>query len=115
MNPSEATPGPGADLPGAGAYYERIGFAGRVGFGRRPAVIVVDCIHACANPALSPIGIAMDGELRNIRRLLDRVRTKRFPAGEYQVPCALIIGQRKESTDKKTSLNAALRDFAVPV
>ncbi len=42
-------------------------------------------------------------------------RTKRFPAGEYQVPCALIIGQRKESTDKKTSLNAALRDFNVAV
>jgi len=43
------------------------------------------------------------------------MRTKRFPAGEYQVPCALIIGQRKESTDKKTSLNAALRDFSVAV
>ncbi len=37
--------------------------------------------------------------------------TKRFPAGDYQVPCALIIGQRKESTDKKTSLNEALRLF----
>jgi 2,3,4,5-tetrahydropyridine-2-carboxylate N-succinyltransferase len=36
--------------------------------------------------------------------------TKKFPAGNYQVPCALIIGQRKESTDKKTSLNDALRD-----
>ena len=36
---------------------------------------------------------------------------KRFPAGEYGVPCALIIGQRKESTDKKTSLNDALRLF----
>ena len=41
--------------------------------------------------------------------------TKQFPAGEYQVPCALIIGQRKESTDKKTSLNDALRDFGVSV
>ena len=40
---------------------------------------------------------------------------KRFPAGEYGVPCALIIGQRKESTDLKTSLNDALRDFGVPV
>ena len=79
MNPARPESGPGADLPGAGAYYERIGFAGRVGFGRRPAVIVVDCIHACANPALSSIGIAMDEELRSIRRLLDRVRAKRFP------------------------------------
>lgn len=41
--------------------------------------------------------------------------TKKFPAGEYQVPCALIIGKRKESTDKKTSLNDVLRDFNVAV
>ena len=40
---------------------------------------------------------------------------KQFPAGEYSVSCALIIGRRKESTDKKTSLNDALRDFGVPV
>jgi len=40
---------------------------------------------------------------------------KKFPAGEYQVPCALIIGTRKESTDKKTSLNSVLRDFEVAV
>lgn len=40
---------------------------------------------------------------------------KKFPAGEYQVPCALIIGKRKESTDKKTSLNDALRDNGVSV
>jgi 2,3,4,5-tetrahydropyridine-2-carboxylate N-succinyltransferase len=43
------------------------------------------------------------------------MRPKRFPAGEYMVPTALIIGQRKESTDRKTSLNAALRDFDVAV
>ncbi len=41
--------------------------------------------------------------------------TKKFPAGEYNVPCALIIGQRKESTDKKTSLNQALRENNVAV
>lgn len=40
---------------------------------------------------------------------------KKFPAGEYQVPCALIIGKRKESTDKKTSLNNALRENDVAV
>lgn len=40
---------------------------------------------------------------------------KKFPAGEYNVSCALIIGKRKESTDKKTSLNEALRDFNVSV
>ena len=42
-------------------------------------------------------------------------RTKKFPAGEYGIPCALIIGRRTEATDRKVSLNAALRDFAVPV
>lgn len=39
--------------------------------------------------------------------------TKKFNAGNYNVPCALIIGQRKESTDLKTSLNAALRDYNI--
>jgi len=42
-------------------------------------------------------------------------RRRSFPAGEYHIPCALIIGQRKESTDRKTTLNAALRDFNVAV
>jgi len=42
-------------------------------------------------------------------------RAKKFAAGEFQVPCALIIGQRSASTDRKVSLNAALREFAVPV
>ncbi len=41
--------------------------------------------------------------------------TKSFPAGEFQVPCALIIGKRKDSTDKKTSLNEALRNFKMAV
>lgn len=40
-------------------------------------------------------------------------RMKKFPAGEYGLPCALIIGKRSESTDRKVSLNAALRDFGV--
>jgi 2,3,4,5-tetrahydropyridine-2,6-dicarboxylate N-succinyltransferase len=41
--------------------------------------------------------------------------TKQFPAGEFQVPCALIIGQRKASTDLKTSLNDALRENNVAI
>ena len=41
--------------------------------------------------------------------------TKKFPAGDYQVPCAIIIGQRKPSTDLKTSLNDALREYNVAV
>jgi 2,3,4,5-tetrahydropyridine-2-carboxylate N-succinyltransferase len=43
------------------------------------------------------------------------MRTKKFPAGEFGVPCALIIGKRTANTDRKVSLNEALRDFAVPV
>jgi len=41
--------------------------------------------------------------------------TKKFQAGEFQVPCALIIGKRKESTNKKTSLNDALREYDVAI
>jgi len=41
--------------------------------------------------------------------------TKSFPAGQFNVPCALIIGKRKASTDLKTSLNDALRDFSVAI
>ena len=40
---------------------------------------------------------------------------KQFPAGDFNVPCALIIGQRKASTDRKTSLNDALREHSVAV
>ena len=43
------------------------------------------------------------------------VRAKQFPAGQYHLPCALIIGERSESTDRKTSLNHVLRDFQVAV
>jgi 2,3,4,5-tetrahydropyridine-2,6-dicarboxylate N-succinyltransferase len=39
---------------------------------------------------------------------------KKYPAGDFSVPCALIIGTRKESTDKKTSLNEALREYDIP-
>jgi 2,3,4,5-tetrahydropyridine-2,6-dicarboxylate N-succinyltransferase len=42
-------------------------------------------------------------------------RRKQFPAGMFGTPCALIIGQRSESTDRKTSLNQALREFGVPI
>lgn len=42
-------------------------------------------------------------------------RPKEFPAGIYELSCALIVGHRKESTDEKTSLNDALRVFEVPL
>ena len=40
---------------------------------------------------------------------------KKFPAGEYGTPCALVIGTRSESTDRKTSLNAVLREYELSV
>ena len=42
-------------------------------------------------------------------------RVKRFPAGEYALPCALIIGKRTASTDRKTTLNTVLREFSLAV
>jgi 2,3,4,5-tetrahydropyridine-2-carboxylate N-succinyltransferase len=42
-------------------------------------------------------------------------RPKQYPAGVYQVPCALIVGRRSAATDKKVSLNDALREFEVQV
>jgi len=41
-------------------------------------------------------------------------RPKEFPAGTFQIACALIIGKRQASTDRKTSLNEALREFGIP-
>ena len=55
------------------------------------------------------------GIVRSRSVVIPGAYTKKFAAGEYQVPCALIIGQRKESTDKKTSLNDALRTYDVVV
>jgi 2,3,4,5-tetrahydropyridine-2-carboxylate N-succinyltransferase len=40
-------------------------------------------------------------------------RPKQYPAGTWQIPCALIVGRRSPSTDRKTSLNQALREFEV--
>jgi 2,3,4,5-tetrahydropyridine-2-carboxylate N-succinyltransferase len=42
------------------------------------------------------------------------MRPKTFPAGTFPVPCALLIGRRKPSTDRKTSLNEALREYGIP-
>jgi 2,3,4,5-tetrahydropyridine-2-carboxylate N-succinyltransferase len=59
--------------------------------------------------------IEMKGVVPPRSVVIPGMRSKKFPAGEYQVPCALIIGRRSESTDKKVSLNNALRDFGVSV
>ncbi len=59
--------------------------------------------------------VELRGRIPERSVVIPGTRTKKFPAGEYGVPCALIIGQRSAATDKKVSLNAALRDFGVPV
>lgn len=59
--------------------------------------------------------IEMKGRIPARSVVIPGTTTKKFPAGEYQVPCALIIGKRKPSTDLKTSLNDALREHNVAV
>ncbi|MEK6555212.1 MAG: 2,3,4,5-tetrahydropyridine-2,6-dicarboxylate N-succinyltransferase [Bdellovibrionota bacterium] len=60
-------------------------------------------------------GPAVKGRVPRNSVVIPGTVQKEFAAGSYGVPCALIIGQRKESTDLKTSLNNVLRDFNVPV
>ena len=55
------------------------------------------------------------GEVPERAVVIPGMQSKTFPGGLFGTPCALIIGERSESTDKKTSLNAALRDFNVGV
>jgi 2,3,4,5-tetrahydropyridine-2-carboxylate N-succinyltransferase len=82
------------------------------------AVLGANVVLTASTPILDVTG---PEEVRHVGRVPARsvvvpgVRPKRFPAGEYGMPCALIIGKRQASTDQKVSLNAALRDFGVSV
>lgn len=62
-----------------------------------------------------PEVVEYKGEVPPRSVVIPGTRPKSFPAGEFGVPCALIVGRRKESTDRKTSLNDALRTHAVAV
>ena len=62
-----------------------------------------------------PEPITLKGEVPERSVVIPGSYTKEFPAGHYNVNCALIIGKRKESTDKKVSLNDALREYDVAV
>lgn len=57
----------------------------------------------------------LKGEIPPRSVVIPGTTRKNFPAGEFQVPCALIIGKRKKSTDLKTSLNDALRNFSMAI
>ena len=93
--------------------------------------VVVEGVHVSSEAVLgantvltasTPI-IDVTGETEKILKgyvpprsvIIPGIRQRAFPAGSYGVPCALLIGQRKASTDRKTSLTAALRDFDVQV
>ncbi len=84
----------------------------------REAVIGAGVVLTSSTPILDVRGpqvVEHRGYVPPRSVVIPGTRAKKFPAGEYGVPCALIIGVRTESTDRKVSLNAALRDFGVPV
>src|SRR3954469_3056732 len=82
------------------------------------AVLGANVVLTASTPIIDvsgPTEVVLKGRIPRRSVVIPGVRPRKFPAGEYLTPCALIIGQRTASTDQKTSLNAALRDFAVPV
>ena len=82
------------------------------------AVIGANTVLTASTPIIDVTGdqeVVFKGRVPARSVVIPGTRARKFPAGEYQLPCALIIGKRNASTDSKTSLNAVLRDFAVPV
>ncbi|MDX2003429.1 MAG: 2,3,4,5-tetrahydropyridine-2,6-dicarboxylate N-succinyltransferase [Chitinophagales bacterium] len=83
---------------------------------RKEAVLGANVVLTASTKIIDVTGsepIEYKGEVPERSVVIPGSYGKDFPAGNYQVPCALIIGKRKESTDKKTSLNDALREHAV--
>jgi 2,3,4,5-tetrahydropyridine-2-carboxylate N-succinyltransferase len=84
----------------------------------REAVIGAGVVLTASTPILDVSGpsvVEHRGVVPPRSVVIPGVRTKKFAAGEYGVPCALIIGKRSADTDRKVSLNAALRNFGVGV
>lgn len=82
------------------------------------AVLGANVTITASTPIIDVTGseaVVTKGKVPSRAVVIPGTTTKKFPAGEYGVPCALIIGRRNESTDRKTSLNAVLRDFSVSV
>jgi len=81
-------------------------------------VLGANVVITAATPIIDVTGpepVTFKGRVPARSVVIPGTRTKSFPAGEYQLACALIIGHRKASTDQRTSLNEALRTFDVPV
>ena len=84
----------------------------------REAVLAANVVLTASTPIIDVTGsveVVHKGRVPPRSVVIPGSRPKRFPAGTYEVACALIIGQRKESTDRKTSLNEVLREIPVPV
>lgn len=85
---------------------------------RKEAVLGANVVLTKSTKIIDVTGdepIEIKGEVPERSVVIPGSYTKQFNAGEYQVPCALIIGKRKASTDLKTSLNDALREHDVAV
>ncbi|MGB0788061.1 MAG: 2,3,4,5-tetrahydropyridine-2,6-dicarboxylate N-succinyltransferase [Marinirhabdus sp.] len=84
----------------------------------REAVLGANVVLTASTKIIDVTGsepVTLKGRVPSRSVVIPGSYTKKFPAGEFQVSCALIIGKRKESTDKKTSLNDALREHGVAV
>jgi len=82
------------------------------------AVLGANVVLTASTPIIDVTGpepVQMRGAVPPGAVVVPGTRTKSFPAGDYQLPAALIIGQRRPATDLKTSLNATLREHAVSV
>jgi 2,3,4,5-tetrahydropyridine-2-carboxylate N-succinyltransferase len=84
----------------------------------RQAVLGANVVLTASTPIVDvtgPEAVSWKGRVPARAVVIPGTRTRRFPAGEFQVACALLIGYRRESTDERTSLEDALRTFDVPV
>ncbi len=84
----------------------------------KEAVLGANVVITASTPIIDVTGpepVTLKGRVPTRSVVIPGTRKKQFPAGEYEVTCALIIGRRKASTDQRTSLNEALRTFDVSV
>jgi len=84
----------------------------------REAILGAGVVLTSSTPIIDVTGaepVTHRGRVPDRSVVIPGVRPREFPAGTFQIPCALIIGQRSGSADRKTSLNEALRTFSVAV
>jgi 2,3,4,5-tetrahydropyridine-2-carboxylate N-succinyltransferase len=84
----------------------------------REAVLGANVVLTASTPIIDVRGkkpVELRGEVPPRSIVIPGMRKKKFRAGSYRIPCALIIGERNASTDLKTSLTDALREHAVSV